>query len=171
MPLEQERIHQSAKRYCFTGSMNYEGLLIKQYGCKNCNRTQGHPHLLCWGQIQPSSKLPHFQCGLAARWHTQFMDTRHVNAEWFEVESNSFVVHVRPLQLQFHWFSITSCRGQAHDWSLWSPETKRSSIFQLWFWSKVRFGSFTFLHSEKANNYWKTASCIVYLIFLTHVSV
>lgn len=162
MPLEQERTHQSSKRYCFIGSMSYEGLLWKlRMVARIATGHKGIHTYFVEGKSKPLLSYPTFNVvwqpdGIHSLW------TQGMSVQRSEVESNSFVVHVRTLQLQFQCFPITSCTGQAHDWSLWFTETKRSSIFQLWFWSKVGSGSFTFLHSEKANNYWKPASCIFY---------
>lgn len=68
----------------------------------------------CWRQIQPTSKLTHFRCGLTTRWHTKFMDTRQSNLKLSQTNLLSMLGHCS--YNQFQCFSTTSCRGQLHDW-------------------------------------------------------
>lgn len=168
MSLEQGRT-QSANRYCFTGCMRCKKL-PKKLSCLAYKNYSIHAYFV-EGKSNPLLSEPTSN----AVWQPD--DIQSFWTQGVEVQNNSKLSQTNLLSMlghcccnQLQHFSITSCRGELHDWSPWFTSDKRSSIFQLWFWSKVIFGNFTSLHSEKAINCWNKASCLSFFFFYNHVS-
>lgn len=172
MSLEQGRTHWSANRYSFTGGMRCRKLPKKLIRLARIARGHNNIHAY-FVEGKPNSLLSEPTSN--AVWQPE--DTQSFWAQGTAVQNNSKLSQTNLLSVlghcgcnQLQHFSITSCRGELHDWSLWFTSNKRSSIFQLWFHSKVIFGSFTALHSEKAINCWNKASCL-FFFFLNQTRI